>query len=362
MQSKWISAIGLMSGTSLDGLDIAFCRFKLTGDQWVWMLEGAETVSFEVELAARLKAAATISSAELYKLDNELGRWIGENTKNFINKHDFKPNLIASHGHTVFHQPEEGLSIQIGNLNAIYEMVNIPVINNFRQLDVLKGGQGAPLVPVGDALLFAEYDYCINLGGIANISFGDLSNNRQAFDISICNIGLNLLANELGHVYDKDGEVAQSGKVHSQLLEQLNTLSYYKAAGPKSLGIETLKEEVFPILLTSTLSVADKLATLTEHIACQIAEVLPKNSKNEGKLLVTGGGAFNNTLMNAIRNKLPKGLEIADTSKTTIEYKEAIIFAFLGVLRALHKVNVYASATGAQSDSVSGDLIGKVCI
>ncbi|MFT4741784.1 MAG: anhydro-N-acetylmuramic acid kinase, partial [Marivirga sp.] len=215
--------------------------------------------------------------------------------------------------------------------------------------------------PVGDALLFAEYDYCINLGGIANISFADQENNRRAFDISICNIGLNFLANELGYAYDKNGEVAQSGKVYRPLLEQLNMLPYYKIAGPKSLGIESLREEVFPLLLSSTLSVADKLATLTDHIAYQIVEVLLANNKNEGKILVTGGGAFNETLINSINSKLPGGLELAITSKSIIEYKEAVIFAFLGVLRALNKVNIYASVTGAQSDTVAGDQIGKVC-
>lgn len=362
MENNWISAIGLMSGTSLDGLDIAYCKFRLDNDHWDWKLEAAETIPYESEMKRRLKQAYKLETANLCLLDIDLGIWMGQQCASFITKNSIKPSLIASHGHTIFHQPDKQLTVQIGNLNALYNQINVPVINNFRELDVLKGGQGAPLVPVGDQLLFPSYSYCLNLGGIANISYNDKNGMRTAFDISVCNIGLNYLANKFNLDFDLNGQIAEKGKVNSILLEELNNQDYYKKTGPKSLGREDIERDLITLLEYSTAGNEDKMATLVEHISVQVVKVLSLEGKKEGKILITGGGALNRALLECIQGKLPKAMELVEVDRRIIEFKEAIIFAFLGVLRAINHVNIYSSVTGASSDSIAGDMIGKVCI
>jgi len=238
--SQTYHIIGLMSGTSGDGLDIAYCQFSKSST-WNFKIVEAETIPFSENLEKDLVNSHLLSSLDLNILDVAFGRWMGEVTKDFITRHGINVQAIASHGHTVFHQPSKGLSLQIGNGWAMHAASGLPVVNDFRMLDVQLGGQGAPLVPIGDALLFDEFGYCINLGGIANISM-EIAGQRKAFDICPFNLLLNHYAQTLGQPFDKGGQLARSGKIIPGMLDRLNALPYYSIKGAKSLGREDLQE------------------------------------------------------------------------------------------------------------------------
>jgi anhydro-N-acetylmuramic acid kinase len=340
--------IGLMSGTSLDGLDIAYCEFDLAGQSWGFHIPFAETISYTADWRRRLSELTSGTAWEYVSSDVELGHWFGEQTRKFIDRYQIRPDFIASHGHTVFHQPERRLTSQIGRGSCLAAETGIPVISDFRSLDVALGGQGAPLVPIGDELLFGEYRYCLNLGGFANISYNQ-DGKRVAHDICPANIVLNMLASELGHLYDEDGRIAASGVVNTRLLETLNTLEWYGRSGPRSLGKEWVTEQIAPLIQNAGLSVADQAATFCEHIATRIVAASP-GDKQEA-MLVTGGGAFNRYLISRIEAYSPCTLVIPDA--LTVNYKEALIFAFLGVLRHRNEINSLSSVTGA-SRSCSG--------
>ena len=342
--------IGLMSGTSLDGLDIAYCTFKHEKNKWHYSIKHAVTIKYDNAWLKKIKAAHGLSSQKLLLLHNEFGKYLGTCVKQFIKEHDInKIDLVASHGHTIFHQPDKHFTFQLWHVAAIAAECGLPVVSDFRSLDVLLGGQGAPLVPIGDKLLFPEYDFCLNLGGFANVSYQH-KKERVAFDICPVNIALNYLAGLLNKEYDKSGAIAASGNVDSKLLAKLDSLSYYKLAFPKSLGREWLEEEFLPLLNGSKISVQDKLATVTEHIAVQIAKVL----KGKGKVLVTGGGAFNTYLIKRIGSKT--NVKLILTDKILINYKEALVFALLGVLRWRGEVNCLKSVTGAKRNNSGGSI------
>ena len=343
--------IGTMSGTSLDGLDIAYCTFVFSNNQWTFEINSASTVRFLPKFQNKLATATQLSGLELMKLHNELGNFIGEAINGFIQKNNINISSIdsiSSHGHTIFHQPNINLTTQIGNGANISSITKIPVICDFRSSDIALGGQGAPLVPIGDKTLFSEYDYCINLGGIANVSFEE-DNERIAFDICPVNIVLNKLSLELGKPYDENGNLAQSGKIDNNLLNSLNNLNYYKNSNPKSLGIEWIENEIFPIINSSTISIKNKLATFVEHIAIQISKNINTTNK---KILLSGGGTFNGFLVKRI--KANTNNEIIVPSKQIIDFKEALIFAFLGVLRLRKEVNCLQSVTGATQNNIGG--------
>ena len=345
------NVIGTMSGTSLDGLDIAHCSFTFSENKWTFKINEAQTIQFPNKLTEKLKSAINSSGLDLMKLHNELGNFIGEGVNNFIlseNINKSEVNCIASHGHTIFHQPEINLTTQIGNGANISAITNLPVISDFRTSDIALGGQGAPLVPIGDQLLFSEYDYCINLGGIANISFQE-NEQRLAFDICPVNIVLNKLSLELELPYDKNGDLAKSGNINTELLELLNKLDYYQKAAPKSLGLEYIENNVFPIIESSPISTEDKLRTFVEHISIQIS----KNIKSTNKeVLLTGGGTFNTFLAERIKANTNNNIII--TSNQIIDFKEALIFAFLGVLRLRNEPNCLKSVTGASHNNIGG--------
>lgn len=349
---KSYNIIGLMSGTSIDGLDIAYCNFAKTSTGWSYCIKQAQTMPYPTTLKSKLKNATNISGLKLVELDWELGRYFGEKTTAFINKYKLKPNFISSHGHTVFHQPENGFTHQIGNGESISKICKLPVINNFRALDIAYNGQGAPLVPIGDELLFNKYDACLNLGGFANISYQNNSI-RIAYDICAVNIVLNFLANKLDFSFDKNGELAQQGKVNQALLTKLNQIPYYTLQPPKSLGKEWVEKIIFPIFdAFSNISDYDKLHTYTEHISSQISH----NLQNKNNALITGGGAYNKFLINKIKDKTNAQLIVPDS--LLIDFKEALIFAFLGLLRIKKQTNCLASVTGSAKDLCSGNLIG----
>lgn len=347
--------IGMMSGTSMDGLDIAYCEFAEQDNHWSWRVMSAETIPYPTPWIERLKQAMTMSGEELSLLHVDLGRYLGECLAEFIEKNDCTPQLIGSHGHTIFHQPDKKLTLQIGAGSEIHARCGVPVACDFRTLDLALNGQGAPLVPIGDELLFQSFDACLNLGGIANISF-QREGKRVAFDISPCNMTLNWLAQKVGKAYDADGALAASGHVNDQVLDQLNTLPYYLEPFPKSLGFEDVEENIFPLLQNG--SIPDMLRTSVIHTAHQIAQTFDAMEVGQPRILVTGGGVFNSYLMKELSERLQGKGELIVPERLTVEYKEAMVFAFLGLLRKLGRINVLASVTGASQDSSSGVIYG----
>jgi len=345
--------VGLMSGTSLDGLDIVACKFWNRNEKWAYEVLKTSTEEYSLAMKEKLKGLMQTSALELTQEDFAYGYFLGERIAAFLSEKKIKADYIASHGHTIFHQPENGFTLQIGKGACIAAKTGLPVVYDFRSLDVAMGGQGAPLVPLGDKLLFREYTHCLNLGGIANISF-DCGKTRHAYDICPVNMVLNALAGEKGCTYDKDGILASSGKVNAALLEKLEALEFYKRTGPKSLGKEWVDRVVLPLIAAFSISTEDKLATFCRHIALRIAATIEKNAQN--KVLVTGGGAFNTYLIRQLEiNTAPSALVVPD--EQTVIFKEAIIFAFLGYLRILNIPNCLSSVTGAKRDTSSGNIV-----
>ncbi|NBU80975.1 MAG: anhydro-N-acetylmuramic acid kinase [Flavobacteriaceae bacterium] len=350
MFKETYNVIGVMSGTSLDGIDLAHVHFSIVDGKWSFDIYEIETVPYDNDWLNKLKTAIDFSEDKLKELNKEYTVLLSNIIKTFIKKHQLqKLDAVCSHGHTILHRPQNGFTLQIGNLPEIVNHCNQTVVCDFRVQDVLLGGQGAPLVPIGDRILFSEYDFCLNLGGFSNVSF-EQNDTRIAFDISPVNTVLNFYANKLGFDYDNKGQIASSGKLNSDLLNELNALEYYKKQFPKSLGFEFVKETVLPLIDKYNIPIEDKLNTFTGHIAYQIAKALPSK---KGKLLVTGGGAYNDFLIEHIKFWLPE-LEIIIPDKKTIEFKEALIFALLGVLKLRDEINVLASVTGAKQNHTSG--------
>ena len=355
MFKKTYNIIGVMSGTSLDGIDLAHIHFTINEGKWAYEILETETTSYPSDWLNKLKIAVDFSEEELTKLNEDYTELLGEIIKFFIDKISISNlDAVCSHGHTILHQPQNGLTLQIGNLPKIATIIGEKVVCDFRVQDVQLGGQGAPLVPIGDRILFSEYDYCLNLGGFSNVSFED-GNNRIAFDISPVNTVLNYYANKLGFDYDDKGKISKSGKLNTVLLNELNALEYYKKPFPKSLGFEFVNEIVLPLMENHSISTEDKMRTFTEHIALQTSLALPKK---EGKLLITGGGAYNDFLIEQMHFYLPQ-LEIIIPDAKTLEFKEALIFGLLGVLKLRNEINVLSSVTGAKMNHSSGNIFTK---
>ncbi|MCG3166753.1 MAG: Anhydro-N-acetylmuramic acid kinase [Bacteroidia bacterium] len=356
MSKSGYRIIGLMSGTSLDGLDIACCLFEQNNNTWNYKIEHAVTCRYNDEWGGKLATIHNASAYEFALANTEYGYYLAEKVNEFIAEKSITAiDLIASHGHTIFHQPEKNFTFQLGSGAAIAGRTGITTICDFRSTDVALNGQGAPLVPIGDTLLFPEFDYCLNLGGIANISFHS-NGKRIAYDSCPVNLALNQLAQILGKKYDNEGELARSGSLNNTLLYNLNNLDFYKTTGAKSLGREWVEEFFFPLINSIEIPVQDKLNTVCEHIALQVAKSANTAS---AKMLVTGGGAYNRYLIERIKFHCKAEIIIPD--KQTIEYKEALIFAFLGLLRFEQKNNTLATVTGASTNSSSGAIYwGKI--
>ena len=349
MYKENYNVVGVMSGTSLDGVDLAHVRLWNSSGKWQYELLECETIAYSSEWKDTLSTAVALSPGELPALDSKYTSLLGGIISSFIAKHDLTIDAVCSHGHTVLHQPQQGITLQIGNLPQLSEIIQQKVVCNFRVQDVALGGQGAPLVPIGDRLLFSDYDFCLNLGGFSNISF-ESAEKRLAFDISPVNTVLNFLAGKLGLDYDDRGALSGSGSLHDDLLVELNALPFYRMPFPKSLGIEFVHESVLPLIGSFTCSTEDKLRTFTEHIAMQTALAMPAL---KGSMLITGGGAYNDFLISRLKNYLPKA-ELHVPDKLLLEYKEALIFAFLGLLKLRGEINVLSSVTGASLDHSSG--------
>ncbi|MFZ4546971.1 MAG: anhydro-N-acetylmuramic acid kinase [Bacteroidales bacterium] len=346
---KTFEIIGMMSGTSLDGVDLAHCTFQEMNGKYTFDLGCCETIPYPVSWLDRLKELPQTSAMEYAETHVAYGRYIGQLIKNFIDTNLLSADFVASHGHTIFHNPDKLYTAQIGDGAAISMGCDLPVVCDFRSSDVAANGQGAPLVPFGDELLFPEYDYCLNLGGFANIST-NIDGKRIAFDISPANIVLNFIANKAGKPFDEDGKLAASGKTDAELLAKLNNLDFYKKQPPKSLGREWVEKHIIPLLNQSVLSLEDIAHTFCHHIAIQIAACIEKGRGN--KMLITGGGAFNAFLIKKIRENADIELVIPDAK--TINYKEALVFAFLGLLRMQALPNCLASVTGASHNVIGG--------
>lgn len=344
--------IGLMSGTSLDGIDIVCCDFNYKNDKYHYEVINSKCVKYDNYWKEKLNNALHLNALDLQLLDIELAEKFSKEITSFIEENKIENvDFISSHGHTIFHQPNKKLSLQIGAGHIIANNCKIDVVCDFRKEDVAKGGQGAPLVPIGDLYLFSAYDYCLNIGGIANVSF-QLKDKRIAYDICAANMVFNHYANQKELEYDKDGLLASSGEINNELLTQLNNLEYYQLNFPKSLGKEWVFENIINTIDRYEISIENKLRTFTEHTALQIAANCSTWGDSRTSMLVTGGGAYNKFLIERIQAHTSTEIIILDN--ITTDFKEAIIFAFLGYLKMNNKNNCLASVTGASHDHSSG--------
>ena len=354
MLKKTYKVLGVMARTALDGVDLAHIICTIQNDKWDFQIWECETISYSAEWVNKLKIAVGFSDGELSELNQDYTLLLGQIIANFIEKHKIEDlDAVCSHGHTILHQPQNGFTLQIGNLPEIAKYTNQKVVCDFRVQDVEFGGQGAPLVPIGDKILFSDFDYCLNLGGFSNISF-EQNGDRIAFDISPVNTVLNFYANELGFDFDDKGQISKSGKLNPELLNELNALEYYKKSFPKSLGFHFVKEILIPLNEQFHVPIEDKMHSFTQHGALQIALSLPHQS---GKILATGGGTYNDFLIENMKFNLPK-MEIIVPNKKILEFKEALIFGLLGVLKLRNEINVLKSVTGAKMDHSSGKIFG----
>lgn len=351
---KKYKVIGLMSGTSLDGLDMVYADIYNAEDTWKFEILKTRSIDYLPKLQSKLKNSVNLSAEDLLILNNNYGEWLGKRIHAFMEEEKLNPDLISSHGHTVFHQPEKQLTYQIGSGQAIANRTGVQTVCDFRSGDLLLGGQGAPFVPIGDHHFFSEYDFCLNLGGISNFSF-QKNKKRYAYDISPANMLLNHIINKIGKPYDDNGAVARNGQLDESLLRKLNALPYYNAPFPKSLGYEWFQQEVIPIIDNAGDLIEDLLCTSVHHIADQIAAnakmIFPKVSY---KMLATGGGAKNSFLMEVLQEKLEDHTKVIIPETLLIDFKEALVFGLMGVLRLKNERNVMASVTGALRDSSSG--------
>jgi anhydro-N-acetylmuramic acid kinase len=354
-----MKVIGIMSGTSMDGADLALCDVQWSGGKWTASIIAAETIPYEEKWRVRLSQLRYQNSEVLAKTDVFYGRYLGELVLKFLRKHNLSADLVASHGHTIFHDPMALLTTQIGDGATLSATCGLPVVSNFRRADVALGGQGAPLAGLGDEILFPEYDVCLNLGGFSNVS-AEIDGRRIAFDVSPCNIVLNRIAREIGQQYDEDGRLAESGQILFPLLNRLNDIPYYHKTPPKSLGREWINKEFWHIVRDfDDEAPEDRMKTLVVHISRQIGYNIGELTGENGagkKVLVTGGGAHNQSLIDHLKSETEAAVIVPDVF--TVDYKEALIFALLGAMRVKNVKNTLNSATGAKMACVSGSLDG----
>lgn len=345
--------LGVMSGTSTDGLDLALCAFERKRKNWDYRIVRAKTLKYPAGMKRFLLALPHVSAQELSAAHLKYGQYIAKAINKFLLGVPEQPMLIGSHGHTIFHRPEKLECFQLGHGGVIASLTGIPCVNDFRLQDIVLGGQGAPLVPLGDRELFSGYDAYLNLGGIANISFRKVSD-FKAFDIVPCNLPLNTVISRVGKSYDRSGKMARKGKPDRDLLHALNELQYYQQNGPKSLGREWVEQDFMVVIQRfAHVSIPDLLATLCEHIAFQTGIVIRNNGIR--RVLISGGGAHHGYLIERLRQH-SEPAEILLPDPLTIDFKEALIFAFLGLYRCLSLPNTLPSVTGSMKESCSGSF------
>jgi len=364
-------AIGLMSGSSLDGLDIVFVELHENAGDWRFEILAVDCYEYDQEWKQKLKNAIKLNALDYQLLHTAYGHYLGKEINRFIENNNlhYQVGLIASHGHTTFHVPDKKMTAQLGDGAAIAAQTNLAVVSDLRALDIAFGGQGAPIVPIGEKHLFKDFEMCLNIGGIANISF-NRGNQYIAYDVCPANRVLNMIAAKVNKEYDAGGEMAALGNVHEGLLQKLNAMDYYQQPFPKSLANNFGTDEVYPLICSFGLTHNDELRTCVGHIVFQIKKAIQSavrssQSKNRttlssplrdgGKLLITGGGAFNTFLMQRLSAELQSlNIEVVIPEENIVKYKEALIMAFIGVLRWRQEYNVLASVTGAERDSIGG--------
>lgn len=355
------NVIGLMSGSSLDGLDICFAQIEETRGKWSANILNADCYPYDNEWMKKLRQASQLSVPDFLRLHTEYGRYTAQLVNRFIEQNELqhKVHFVASHGHTVMHDPQSHTTFQLGDGASIAAGLSLPVISDLRAIDVALGGQGAPIVPIGDRLLFGDYPMLINLGGIANISIRKADNHYIAFDMSVANQALNLLAQKMGKEFDESGAIAASGVLLEAELLALSEQAYYAKAAPKSLSNELAMSLVQSFLENETYTVEDRMHTMVHFISERIKQSIeqnwPEGSVGHQRLLVTGGGALNTFLIKVLSNKLNSiGVDIVIPDAQIVAYKEALVMALIGTLRWREEVNVFAQQTGASKDSVGG--------
>ncbi|ELU08950.1 hypothetical protein CAPTEDRAFT_207028 [Capitella teleta] len=363
-RKSW-TGLGIMSGTSLDGIDLCVVSFTKEGGVWNYVIKHAVTREYTTEIENVLKSAHNLSGFDLIKAHLRYGRYLGETIRDFLTDCQTEVDFVGCHGHTIFHQPDDHVTFQLGDGETMASYMYCPLVNNFRTKDVALGGQGAPLVPLAEQHLFADFDFCLNLGGIANISIRD---EAQGFDVGPCNLLLNHFASahDSSLKFDKNGEIAETGTVIDELLSSWNALPFFKLVPPKSTGREWLEDEVIPLAQNKGYSTHNILATACRLIAAQIGEILTSTSTstNPRRMLITGGGAFNRHLMSCIKIEIQRrnlNITMVTVSRETVEFKEALSFAFLGLLSLKGEVNVNKLTTGARCNSVSGSIHMPTC-
>ena len=354
------NVIGLMSGSSLDGLDIAFVHFEESAGKWQFEIQESACIPYPAEWKEKLSSVSTSSAKEYFLLHTSYGHWLGSRVNDFLEEKNlsYRVQLIASHGHTTFHMPERKMTAQLGDGAAIAAVTGIRTISDLRSVDVALGGQGAPVVPIGEKLLFPEYNFFLNIGGIANLSVN--GENFIGFDVCPANRILNQIAAGTKKGFDEDGILASAGQLDETLLKHLNAFAYYQLAFPKSLSNEFGLKEIYPVIQKAGLSIEDSLYTYVQHICFQISKSLADLKRYAGagenlRLLITGGGAHNTFLIKTLREKLaPQGIECILPDDMLIDYKEALVIALMGALRWREDINVLHSVTGASKDSING--------
>ena len=343
-----------MSGTSLDGVDLAYCQFDEQNNQLSYKILFTKAISYSAEWLEKLQHLTNATAREYVATDNAYGKYLGTLIHSFCDEIGRKADFIASHGHTIFHEPELGYTAQIGNPNAIYAQCETPVIADFRSLDVQYGGTGAPLVPLGDQLLFKNH-ICLNLGGIANLSYFD-KGQPVAYDICPFNLLLNHIANKEGLEYDNNGGIASRGNINEELLEQLNECPYYLKNSPKSLDKSWVENYFFPIIDNINITLEDKQRTIIEHVTEQINTSLKAaHNITQEKVFFSGGGTHNSFFIETLQSVA--NYEIDIPTKEIIDYKEALIFAFLAYRKIQNKHNTLAQVTGATKNVTAGVLV-----
>lgn len=342
-----------MSGTSLDGLDLVYVRFK-KNLKWHFEILNSKTYSYNKKWKNRLSEAPNLTPQELEVLDLDFTNYLSTKILKFFYQYGIKNiDAIGSHGHTIFHQPDQGFTKQIGNRIELSILTKSKVICDFRTQDVSLGGQGAPLVPIGDLLLFEDFQACLNMGGFANLSI-KTNNEIIAYDICPINTVLNFLSTKINLDFDPAGENAEEGNFISEFYNVLEALPYYKKSPPKSLGIEWVNENIFDVLNKFSLHpIEDLLHTYGIQIAHQIAV----NLQGIDSVLVTGGGAYNSFLIKQIQKQT--ATKIILPVMELIDFKEAVIFGFLAVLKLRGEVNCLSSVTGALRNHSSGKIFNS---
>lgn len=370
-------AVGLMSGTSLDGIDVALCEINGSSFDTTIQLLAFETVPFKKKMKEKIKKACfkeTSSVDTICSLNFELGKVFSDAIKTMLSHTQYQSSdldFIASHGQTIYHQPFDdqthvASTLQIGEAAIMAYEHKCPVISNFRVMDMAAGGQGAPLVPYTEYILYSEKNksrVLLNLGGIGNVTWLDGSMDEShviAFDTGPANMMINAAMKKLYHKeYDHDGEIASQGELISPLLDELICDPYFDMDIPKSTGRELFGEDRTLQLIEKyqNAHACDIVYTFTYFTVWCVVYHLKKYIGKVDELIVGGGGAHNKEIMRLLKSELPRvSVMSADEFGINADAKEAMAFVVLGNETMHQKTSNMPSATGAKSHVILGNM------